>query len=59
MLKSQRIVFFSPLYKGTERDSQTFGTLLKNLFMIAIGFLGFVICLPLLYHAMRGVMDWD
>ena len=57
MQKSQKIVFFSLFYEGTERNNQTFGTLLKNLFLIAIGFLGFIICLTLLYHAMRGVMD--
>ena len=57
MLKPQRIVFFSPLYDGTKKENQTFPTLFKNLFMIAIGFIGFVFCMTLLYHAMRGVMD--
>ena len=57
MHKSQKIAFLNPLYEGTERDNQTFGTLLVNIFMTAIGYLGFIICMTLLYHSMRGVMD--
>lgn len=57
MKESRKIAFFSPVYEGVERNSQTFGTLLKNLFMITIGYLGFIICMTLLYHSMRGVMD--
>ena len=57
MPKSFRIAFFTPLYDGTEKESQTFGSLLKNLLIVSIGYFGFIFCLTILYHAMRGVMD--
>ena len=57
MQKKTIFTLFSPVYPGTDKDSQTFGALFKNLFMITLGFLGFVFCMTLLSQAMRGVMD--
>jgi hypothetical protein len=57
MEQPKKILFFSPIYEGTQKDKQTFGPLFKNLFFVALGFCGFVVCLTLFYLAMRGVMD--
>jgi hypothetical protein len=57
MVKPKSIALFNPLYQGSQRETQTFGSWLKNLLLVTIGFFGFVICLTLLFLAMRGVMD--
>ena len=57
MVKPKNVALFSPLYQGIQRETQTFGGWLKNFFIIAIGYCGFVICLTLVFLSMRGVMD--